>query len=63
MTAEVNAPQPSELDARIAALTHEYEATIASLARRAGTLAAELAAAQMKIAAQAKLLADKEPKE
>lgn len=40
---------PSDLDTRIAAICTEYELTIAAQARRAGTLAAELASTQAQL--------------
>ena len=42
---------PSDLDIRVGALTQEYEAQIATLARRCAGLASELASTQSKLKA------------
>ena len=57
--------EPTDLDIRITAMAQEYETTIASLTRRAATLAAELASAQAKVkaaedAAKAEAASEKE---
>jgi uncharacterized small protein (DUF1192 family) len=56
--------EPTDLDIRIAALSQEYETTIAAQARRSATLASELASTQAKLkTAEAKVieLTPKEP--